>query len=103
VKGAICQIVARDGMIRLDFIHGIRLQDPHRLLRGSGISKRYVPIPTTAYAGKREVAALIREASLIDPSLWSPAGLPPRGPVGSDGSARLGIGPSSLRRPRRGP
>jgi hypothetical protein len=49
VKGAVCQIVFKDDRVRLDFIHGVRLQDPSGLLRGNRLSKRYVPIE----AGRR--------------------------------------------------
>lgn len=42
VKGAVCQIVVKRGEVRLDFIHGIRLADPRRLLQGSRLSKRFV-------------------------------------------------------------
>jgi hypothetical protein len=63
VKGAVCQIVVKDGRVRLDFIHGIRLADPHGLLQGNRVSKRYVPIGTVEDAERPEVAALIREAA----------------------------------------
>ena len=39
VKGAVCQIVVKGGAVRLDFIHGIRLKDPSRLLRGRLLDK----------------------------------------------------------------
>jgi hypothetical protein len=56
--------------VRLDFIHGIRLTDPSGLLCGKALSKRYVPIDTTADAERPEVAALIREAAGLDPNAW---------------------------------
>lgn len=65
VKGAVCQIVVKDGRVRLDFIHGIRLADPSRLLRGDGLSKRHVPIATVADARRPAIAALIREAAAV--------------------------------------
>lgn len=46
VKGAVCQIGVKRGQVRLDFIHGIRLADPHGLLQGDRKSKRFVPIST---------------------------------------------------------
>src|SRR6516162_9648139 len=46
VKGAVCQIVAKDGQVRLDFIHGIRLADPCGVLQEDRLSKRFVPIGT---------------------------------------------------------
>jgi hypothetical protein len=63
VKGAVCQIVVKDGAVRLDFIHGVRLPDPERLLRGDGVSKRHVPIETVAAAKRPAIALLIRNAA----------------------------------------
>jgi hypothetical protein len=40
VKGAVCQIVVRGGQVRLDFIHGIWLEDPCGLLQEHRVSKR---------------------------------------------------------------
>jgi hypothetical protein len=70
VKGAVCQIVAKRGEVRLDFIHGIRLADPRGLLQGKRVSKRFVPIRTAADAAQPEIAALIREAASLDPTEW---------------------------------
>ena len=36
VKGAVCQIGAKGGQVRLGFIHGVRLADPGGLLQGIG-------------------------------------------------------------------
>jgi hypothetical protein len=71
VKGAVCQVVVKRGQVRLDFIHGIRLADPCGLLRGDGVSKRYVPIGAVADAERPEVTALIREAAALDPEAWA--------------------------------
>jgi len=67
VKGAVCQIGAKRGKVRIEFIHGVRLADPHGLLQGDRVSKRFVPIETSADAERLEVAALIREAAAFDP------------------------------------
>lgn len=66
VKGAVCQIVVKGGKVRLDFIHGIRLADPSGLLQGHQVSKRFVPIGTIADVERPEIAALIREAALLE-------------------------------------
>lgn len=66
VKGALCQISAKQGEVRLEFIHGIRLADPVNLLRGDRLSKRYVPIGSSAEVQRSEIANLIREASTLD-------------------------------------
>ena len=71
VKGAVCQIVAKRGRVRLDFIHGIRLEDPARLLRGDRVSKRHVPVETVAEARRPAIVALIREAAALDPAEWA--------------------------------
>jgi hypothetical protein len=71
VKGAVCQIVAKRGEVRLDFIHGVRLSDPSGLLKGDRISKRYVPMQSVADTERPEVAELIREAASLDPRQWA--------------------------------
>jgi hypothetical protein len=70
VKGAVCLIGAKRGQVRLDFIHGIRLQDPCGLLQGDLKSKRYIPITTIADAERPGVDALLREAAALDPAEW---------------------------------
>lgn len=70
VKGAVCQINAKRGQVRLDFIHGIHLADPRGLLQGDRKSKRFVPINTIADANRPEVVRLIREAALV-PTRWA--------------------------------
>jgi hypothetical protein len=70
VKGAVCQIGVKRGQVRLDFIHGIRLVDPCGLLQGNRLSKRFIPISNVADAERPEVAALIREAAALDPTVW---------------------------------
>jgi hypothetical protein len=66
VKGAICQIVAKRGEVRLEFIHGVRLADPAGILCGNRLSKRYVPIRHATEAARPEIAQLILEASTIE-------------------------------------
>jgi hypothetical protein len=74
VKGAVCQINAKRGQMRLDFIHGIRLSDPQGLLQGDRKSKRFVPINTIADANRPEIVALIQEAAALDPTKWGEPG-----------------------------
>jgi hypothetical protein len=71
VKGAVCQIGVKRGQVRLDFIHGIRLTDPSRVLRGNRLSKRHIVIHTAEDAERPEIAALIREAGALDPDSWA--------------------------------
>jgi hypothetical protein len=66
VKGALCQITAKRGEVRIEFIHGVRLADSAGLLRGDRLSKRYVPIRSAAEARRPEIAQLILEASTIE-------------------------------------
>jgi len=63
VKGAVCQIGVKKRQVRLDFIHGIRLTDPHHVLQGDRRSKRFISISSKAQAERPEIAALIREAA----------------------------------------
>ncbi len=69
VKGAICQIVVRRGLVRLDFVHGVRLPDPAGLLRGDGVSKRFVAVAAAADVARPALAALIEAAARLDPSV----------------------------------
>jgi hypothetical protein len=71
VKGAVCMIGVKKGIVRLDFIHGIRLADPCGLLQGKLRSKRFIPIETVADTERPEVVALIKEAGALDPSAWT--------------------------------
>lgn len=66
VKGAVCLIGVKSGEVRLDFIHGVRLADPARLLEGKLLSKRYVHLETVADTRRPEIEALIREAATLD-------------------------------------
>ncbi|MEL7473760.1 MAG: DUF1801 domain-containing protein [Planctomycetota bacterium] len=49
IKGNICQIVHRDGALRLDFPLGSLMDDPNGVLQAQNkrAGKRYVPIGTT--------------------------------------------------------
>jgi hypothetical protein len=66
VKGAVCQITAKRGEVRLEFIHGVRLADPKGLLRGDRLSKRFVSIRSVADARRPEIAALLLEAATVE-------------------------------------
>jgi hypothetical protein len=71
VKGAVCLITVKKGQVQLGFIHGIRLADPAGLLQGRQVSKRMIPIETTADAERPEIASLLREAAALDPTEWA--------------------------------
>ena len=62
VKGAICQIGTASGKVWLEFIHGVRLADPGRLLRGDRLSKRHLVIERIEEIERPEIIALIRDA-----------------------------------------
>jgi hypothetical protein len=66
VKGALCQISAKQGEVRLEFIHGTRLADPMNLLRGDRLSKRYAVMCSVADVEQPEIEGLIREASALE-------------------------------------
>jgi hypothetical protein len=71
VKGAVCLIVAKQGQVRLEFIHGVRLVDPACLLRGAQMSKRHVVIESRDMIDRPELADLIRQAANLDPTYWN--------------------------------
>ena len=68
VKGAVCPIVVKRDTVRLDFIHGADLVNPHALLQGTQLAKRFVPIRSVADAKRPEVADLIRHAAAWEPN-----------------------------------
>lgn len=68
VRGAICQIELYEDHIRLSFIHGVRLADPHSLLQGNRKSKRYIKITSDEDAPWEAIRDLIEAASRLDPS-----------------------------------
>jgi len=67
IKGSICQIVHRDGALRLDFPLGALMQDPHRVLRAQSkrAGKRYVVV-----SPRTPTLAVLRD--LIRASLAAP-------------------------------
>jgi hypothetical protein len=69
VKGSVCQITWKGAGVRLEFIHGVKLPDPAKLLEGRLRSKRFVPIASQAEASRPQVVTLIREAASI---VWGP-------------------------------
>ncbi len=71
VKGAVCQISVKRGVVQLDFIHGRRLSDPGQLLQGTRLSKRFVPVQSPTEARSPGIAELIRKAAELDPNQWT--------------------------------
>ncbi len=67
VKGGICQIEIHDDHVRLSFIHGAFIDDPHGLLGGDRLSKRYVRLESYESAPWERLEALIRSAAAFDP------------------------------------
>lgn len=63
IKGAVCQISLHRSHVRLSFIHGVRLPDPSRLLRGDRKSKRFVPLKVLGEVGALPLVPLIRAAA----------------------------------------
>jgi hypothetical protein len=68
VKGAVCLIAVNHGEVHLDFIHGVMLPDPRKLLRGARKSKRFAIVRTARDVHDPGIAALIRSAADYDPS-----------------------------------
>lgn len=65
VKGSVCLIGAKHGRVEIGFIHGARLADPQRLLRGTRLSKRFVPIRAASDIERPGLAQLIRDAAAL--------------------------------------
>jgi hypothetical protein len=67
VSAGICQIGLHPDGVRLAFIHGSFLPDPHGLLQGSPKYKKYVRIETYAEAPWEALRELIRASARFDP------------------------------------
>ncbi len=72
VKGAICQIELDMDHVRISFIHGVRLTDPHALLAGNRTSKRHLVVGSYEQAPWNEISELIEEAAALDPMSFDP-------------------------------
>ena len=59
---AICSIAAYAKGVGLCLIHGAKLPDPHRILKGSGKQTRFVSLPSAATLDEPAVVAVLREA-----------------------------------------
>ena len=70
VKGGICQIEVHDEHVRLSFIHGAFIDDPHGLLGGDRLSKRYVRLESYESAPWEQLGELIRAAAKFDPVVF---------------------------------
>jgi len=67
VKGGICQIEIHDDHVRLSFIHGAFIDDPHGLLEGDRLSKRYIRLDNYQTAPWEQLEELIHSAAAFDP------------------------------------
>jgi hypothetical protein len=67
VSAGVCLIVVKADHVRLGFIHGSFLPDPHHLLQGDRIAMRYVPVTSFDNAPWEDLAALIESSSRFDP------------------------------------
>jgi len=67
VSAGICQIEIRKDHVRLAFIHGAFLPDPHKLLHGTQKYKRFIEIESYDNAPWDDLKELISSASEFDP------------------------------------
>ena len=67
VSAGICQIGISKDQIRLEFIHGAFLPDPHKLFEGKQKYKRFVRIKSYEDAPWDDLRELIVSASKFDP------------------------------------
>jgi hypothetical protein len=72
VSAGICQINALEDHVRLGFIHGIYLPDPHSLLEGDRKVKRFVRIISYESAPWDDLRNLITASSRFDPYTLKP-------------------------------
>jgi hypothetical protein len=93
IGGNVCMIEARPGGVRLSFLHGASLPDPHRMLEGDAKAKRYVEIRSTADLERGALRALIRAAVAHRPA----PDHRPRRAAKSAGVAGSGRSPGALR------
>lgn len=63
IGGNVCMIECRDGAVRLSFIHGADLADPHAVLRGNAKAKRYVEISSLRAARAPALRELVRDSA----------------------------------------
>ena len=66
ISAGICQIEIRNH-VRLAFIHGAFLPDPHELLRGTQKVKRFIEIDSYDNAPWDDLKELVLSASKFDP------------------------------------
>jgi hypothetical protein len=69
VSAGICQIGIHEDHIRLAFIHGAFLADPHQLLAGTQKAKRYVKLKSYDDTPWDDLKQLIKESAHFDPRL----------------------------------
>ena len=67
ISAGICQIEICKNHVRLAFIHGAFLPDPHKLLRGTQKAKRFIEIDSYDDAPWDDLKELILSASKFDP------------------------------------
>ena len=67
VSAGICQIGIEKDHVRLAFIHGAYLPDPHKLLTGTRKVKRYVEIVSYETAPWEHLQELITASAEFDP------------------------------------
>lgn len=68
VRAAICQIEIHDDHVRLSFIHGAFIADPHGLLEGERKAKRYVRLEGYESVPWQALGDLIRASAAFDPA-----------------------------------
>lgn len=67
VSAGICQTLLKPDHIRLAFIHGAFLPDPHHLLQGETFPKRYMVIKDFDSSPWEYIQELIKAHSQLDP------------------------------------
>jgi len=68
IGGNVCGIGVHKGALKLGFIHGAFLPDPHGLLQGKAKAKRHVDISKKSDIHREALRALIKAAAHYEPS-----------------------------------
>ena len=67
ISAGICQIEIRNDLVRLAFIHGAFLPDPHNLLEGTQKAKRFIRINSFEEAPWDDLKELMASSAKFDP------------------------------------
>jgi hypothetical protein len=83
IADGVCSIGVFRRHVTLTFVEGVDLQDPHRVLQGSGKTMRHIRIASDVDVNRPELRDFLRQARAL-PGITSPSGEP-----GATGTTRV--------------